>query len=841
MRASRGNFALVWVQSKGLGLPAYAGWTIRSSNAWAGFAAELKEETGLDVASSGRAASISRCRRRELRGARRHAEAPAQPARHRRLQDRDPRPRRRSRRCCPTSGPRWSGGSYCPLDGHVNSLRLFRALHTAHQRARRALPAEPSRRDDHAATAASSGSPRRTARSRAGKVVLAAGNANMRLAPMVGLDAPMRPERGQIIVTERAAAVPAPSRRHRAPDRRGHGDDRRQPRKSAPTRPADACGVSATMAERAVRMFPLLASVNVVRTWSGIRVMTQDGFPDLRPVGDPSRRLRRLLPFRRDARGQPRARRIAPMIARGALDTVAGRSLQRAEVPCSSRLPDAGHGRRLHDRRQARRRAGSGDTVAAALLAAGIDHCRTTPVSGAPRAPYCMMGVCFDCLVTIDGVGNRQGCLVPVREGMEVETQQRQAGGRHDDAARRAATDLRPRRHRRRAGRSCRGALAARAGLADRAVRREPGVGGQIYRAITSTPVTRPRDPGRGLLGAARRSCQRGQGERRADRQRRHGLEPRPRPRGRRLDRRQRAPDRRRSRVILATGALERPFPIPGWTLAGRDDGRRGADAAEGARAWCPTAARSWPARARCCGCSRRRSCAPAARSTRSSTRRRARNYLRALPHLPGFVLSPYLAKGLALLREVQAQGAGHRRRHERRGRRATDKLARGRCRDAAARAAPGPTSCCCTRAWCRTSISPWPPASAHRWDERQLCWSARARRRLRQHVGARHRRRGRRRRHRRRARRPPSAAASPRIAAVRALEPDAPPCPIRRCVRQRLQREEMRPRLPRHALPAGRRRSACPRATPSSAAARRSRPARSATRSRSAARAPTR
>jgi sarcosine oxidase subunit alpha len=67
--------------------------------------------------------------------------------------------------------------------------------------------------------------------------------------------------------------------------------------------------------------------------------------------------------------------------------------------------------------------ARAGDSVAAALLAAGIDTCRTTPVSGAPRGPYCMMGVCFDCLVTIDGVGNRQGCLVPVAEGMAVAIQ----------------------------------------------------------------------------------------------------------------------------------------------------------------------------------------------------------------------------------------------------------------------------------------------------------------------------------------------------------------------------------------------------------------------------------
>ena len=72
----------------------------------------------------------------------------------------------------------------------------------------------------------------------------------------------------------------------------------------------------------------------------------------------------------------------------------------------------------------------AGDTVAAAMIAAGIDHCRTTPVTGAPRAPYCLMGVCFECLVTVDGVGSRQGCLVPVHDGMAVETQigKREAG-----------------------------------------------------------------------------------------------------------------------------------------------------------------------------------------------------------------------------------------------------------------------------------------------------------------------------------------------------------------------------------------------------------------------------
>lgn len=64
-----------------------------------------------------------------------------------------------------------------------------------------------------------------------------------------------------------------------------------------------------------------------------------------------------------------------------------------------------------------------GDSVAAALLAAGVERFRTTPVSGADRMPYCMIGNCFDCLVDIDGQPDRQACLVPVADGMEVRSQ----------------------------------------------------------------------------------------------------------------------------------------------------------------------------------------------------------------------------------------------------------------------------------------------------------------------------------------------------------------------------------------------------------------------------------
>ncbi|MDR0242772.1 MAG: (2Fe-2S)-binding protein [Burkholderia sp.] len=59
-------------------------------------------------------------------------------------------------------------------------------------------------------------------------------------------------------------------------------------------------------------------------------------------------------------------------------------------------------------------------TVAAAMLAAGSAACRASAVSGAPRGPFCMMGVCFDCLVEINGVSNMQGCMTPVADGMQV-------------------------------------------------------------------------------------------------------------------------------------------------------------------------------------------------------------------------------------------------------------------------------------------------------------------------------------------------------------------------------------------------------------------------------------
>jgi D-hydroxyproline dehydrogenase subunit gamma len=68
--------------------------------------------------------------------------------------------------------------------------------------------------------------------------------------------------------------------------------------------------------------------------------------------------------------------------------------------------------------------AHGGETVAALLLRISKpESYRRSAVSGAARAPMCMMGVCFDCLVQVDGQTNQQGCMIAVRDGMRIRRQ----------------------------------------------------------------------------------------------------------------------------------------------------------------------------------------------------------------------------------------------------------------------------------------------------------------------------------------------------------------------------------------------------------------------------------
>jgi len=316
VRASRGNFALVWVQSKGLGLAAYAGWTIRSSNAWVGFSDLLKQETGLDV-------SFQRPGGFHLALSERELEARANILK--RLHNQpgivdyktEILDHAQVARMLPDIGPEVVGASYCPLDGHVNSLRLFRTLHTAINT--RGVSYLPGHRVE---SITKEGGEFRLhtekGEIRAAKVALAAGNANMRLAPMVGLEAPMRRERGQIVVTERLRPFleyPVVTLRQTDEGTVMIGDSKEE--STDPT--GLTIGVSSTEAERAVRQFPLLAKVNVVRTWSAIRVMTQDGFP-IYDESESHPGAFVLCCHSGVTLCANHALTVAPMIARGALD-----------------------------------------------------------------------------------------------------------------------------------------------------------------------------------------------------------------------------------------------------------------------------------------------------------------------------------------------------------------------------------------------------------------------------------------------------------------------------------------------------------------------------------------
>jgi glycine/D-amino acid oxidase-like deaminating enzyme len=275
-RASRGNFALVWVQSKGLGMAPYATWTKRSSDGWAAFAETLRGETGIDVGFE-RPGGLHLCLSEAELAARHgflmrlHNQPEMVPYPHEMLE------RRAVEALLPEIGPEVAGASFCPLDGHCNSLRLLRALHTGMQRHGASyLPnhiverIEPTASGFHLTT--------RSGAERAGKLVLAAGIGNARLAPMVGLTVPVRPQRGQIVATERVQRFlhhPITTIRQTDEGSVLIGDSVEE----AGFDDGVGLGVVAAMAERAVRMLPLLGRLNVVRSWAALRVMTQDGFP----------------------------------------------------------------------------------------------------------------------------------------------------------------------------------------------------------------------------------------------------------------------------------------------------------------------------------------------------------------------------------------------------------------------------------------------------------------------------------------------------------------------------------------------------------------------------------
>jgi glycine/D-amino acid oxidase-like deaminating enzyme len=274
-RASRGNFGLVWIQGKGYGLSPYARWSRSSAARWPELAASLLAETGIDVSLKQPGGfhlcfSDDEMAEREKRLATLRAELGGDYP-YELLDAREVRER------LPAVGPEVIGASYSPMDGHVNPLKLLRALHDAMQKRGVNLVngEEIGRIVPDSGGFAVHG---RNAVWRAPRVVLSAGLGNRALAPQVGLHAPVAPNRGQILVSERVAPfLHYPTLNVRQTDEGSvqFGDSMEEVGLNDFT----TTSVLSTIARRGVRSFPLLENVRLVRTWAALRVYSPDGFP----------------------------------------------------------------------------------------------------------------------------------------------------------------------------------------------------------------------------------------------------------------------------------------------------------------------------------------------------------------------------------------------------------------------------------------------------------------------------------------------------------------------------------------------------------------------------------
>ncbi|WP_102959801.1 NAD(P)/FAD-dependent oxidoreductase [Mangrovicella endophytica] len=275
-RASRANFALIWVQGKGARAPHYARWTLGSARSWPGFAEELTQLSGIDIKlrqPGGFTLCLSDAELEDnaatLAGIRR--DTGGEGASFEILDH------RRTAELLPGLGRAVVGSTYSSEDGDVNSLRLFRALHVAMARS-----GVSYRAHSRVETIHYSGGLFRLegpwGTVEAQKLILAGGIDNGRLASMVGLNVPLQHSKGQIVVTEKLAPFLAyPLGTLRQTDEGGVmiGDSE----DTVDTSPRADPAINAVMVRRAIQMFPGLADVNMVRSWAGFRVKSRDGLP----------------------------------------------------------------------------------------------------------------------------------------------------------------------------------------------------------------------------------------------------------------------------------------------------------------------------------------------------------------------------------------------------------------------------------------------------------------------------------------------------------------------------------------------------------------------------------
>ena len=275
-RASRGNFGLIWVQGKGIGYPAYARWSQTSAKAWPDFCTRLEEVSGLPLSLSqtggveyytnpdemARDAEDLTTLARDI-----DAPYPFEPLDHSGLKS-----------LVPEIGPKVVGGIYSPMDGHVNPLALLRALSVAVRRlggvVRTGVTVTDIKGADRAFTAILSTGERIEGEA----IVLAAGLGAMSLGPLLGFQAPVRPQQGQVLITEKLPFfLRYPSGTLRQVNEGGIQIGASKAEVGMDDR--EDIDTIAALARHATDVFPHLTGVRLLRSWAALRIMSPDGFP----------------------------------------------------------------------------------------------------------------------------------------------------------------------------------------------------------------------------------------------------------------------------------------------------------------------------------------------------------------------------------------------------------------------------------------------------------------------------------------------------------------------------------------------------------------------------------
>lgn len=274
-RASRGNFGLVWVQSKGFGKPEYASWSLASSKIWHVLRDDLLNESGVDVQLK-QHGGFHICLTEE--------EVEKRITNLQWLKDRvggdynfEMLDVKTARERLPFLGDEVAAVSYTTMDGHVNPLKLLRALHTASQKRGvniySNITVDDIKYENGVYSVTHDGKTWQ-----APKIVLSAGLGTKKLAACVGMEIPVRPQKGQVLITERVEPfLNYPTNYVRQTDEgtiqigdskeeEGYNDMVKAP-------------VIGQIAARAIKCFPVLANARLVRSWGALRIMTPDGFP----------------------------------------------------------------------------------------------------------------------------------------------------------------------------------------------------------------------------------------------------------------------------------------------------------------------------------------------------------------------------------------------------------------------------------------------------------------------------------------------------------------------------------------------------------------------------------